>query len=160
MTEENHSADVSRRKVLLSGAGLIAISVLPFSASADDGEMADAVKKLFGDRKASEAKVALKLPALAESGNSVPLSVTVESAMAATDRVKQIAIFSSRNPRPLIAQMYFGPKAGKAAFDTNIRLSGTQDVVVIAEMADGSLYSAKKLVKVTVGACDTLQIRY
>lgn len=41
-----------------------------------------------------------------------------------------------------------------------MRLSGTQDVITIAELADGTLWQAQVRVLVTVGACDTLSIRY
>jgi sulfur-oxidizing protein SoxY len=56
--------------------------------------------------------------------------------------------------------MLFGPGAGKADFTTNMRLSGTQDVIVIAEMADKSLWKSETRVTVTIGACDALQSRY
>ncbi len=34
-----------------------------------------------------------------------------------------------------------------------MRLAGTQNVVAVAEMSDGSLYLARKEVKVTIGGC-------
>jgi sulfur-oxidizing protein SoxY len=41
----------------------------------------------------------------------------------------------------------------KAAAQFRMRLAQTQNVVLVAEMADGSLYTAKKEVKVTIGGC-------
>ena len=37
--------------------------------------------------------------------------------------------------------------------DTRIRLAGTQDVIAIAKMEDGSFARASKTVKVTIGGC-------
>jgi sulfur-oxidizing protein SoxY len=36
---------------------------------------------------------------------------------------------------------------------TRIRLAGTQDVVALAKMADGSIKQAQATVKVTIGGC-------
>jgi sulfur-oxidizing protein SoxY len=141
-------------------AGLLAIAVAPRPAFATDADVAAAIKKQFGERVAQIGKVAVKLPGLAESGNLVPIAVSVDSPMSATDRVARVCIFADRNPRPLIAEMLFGPSAGKADFSTNMRLSGTQDVIVIAEMTDKSLWKSETRVTVTVGACDALQSRY
>ena len=54
-------------------------------------------------------RVRLSLPALAESGNSVRLKVEVESPMTAAAYVRQIHIFSEKNPRPLIAPFLSRP---------------------------------------------------
>ena len=74
--------------------------------------------------------------------------------------VQRACILANRNPRPLIATVLFGPGAGSAAFTTNIRLNGTQDVIAVAEFSDHSLWRAQARVLVTVGACDALQTRY
>ena len=150
-------AIVTRRTTL---AGLLAITVAPMPAFAADADTAEAIKKQFGERVAQLGKVAVKLPGLAETGNLVPIAVSVDSPMSESDRVARVCIFADRNPRPLIAEMLFGPNAGKAEFSTNLRLSGTQDVIVIAEMADKSLWKSETRVTVTVGACDALQSRY
>ena len=105
-------------------------------------------------------RVTLKLPALAESGNSVPLTLDIDSPMSGQDRVMRASIFASRNPRPLVATALFGPHAGTPSFSTNIRLSGTQDVIAIAEMSDQTLWTSQVRVLVTVGACDVLQMRF
>jgi len=43
--------------------------------------------------------------------------------------------------------------AGAQSASTRIRLAGTQDVVAIAKMSDGSFKRAAKTVKVTIGGC-------
>jgi len=149
---------LTRRSVLAGlGAGL-ALVAMPVRA--DDASVAEAIKTAFGDAPRTDGRITMTLPPLAESGNTVPLTVSIDSPMTETDAVKRVLVFANRNPRPLIATMAFGPKAAKAEFSTNIRLSGTQDVITIAEMTDGSIYQAQVRVLVTVGACDTLKIRF
>jgi sulfur-oxidizing protein SoxY len=152
---------LTRRETLAGlGAGFLLIATTPLESFAGDADTAAAIKQQFGDVKPQTGRVTLKLPALAESGNSVPLSCTVDSPMTAADYVKRVVVFANRNPRPLIAAMFFAPGSGKASFSTNMRLSGTQSVIAIAEMADKSLWQGQMQVVVTVGACDTLQSRY
>lgn len=152
---------LSRRSALVGlGASFCLLAAAPLRAFAADADTEAEIKQQFGDAVAKDGRVTLKLPALAETGNSVPIQVTVDSPMTDADRVRRVCIFANRNPRPLIATMLFGPKAGKAVFNTNMRLSGTQDVIAIAEMQDKSLWKTQTRVMVTVGACDTLQSRY
>jgi sulfur-oxidizing protein SoxY len=152
---------LSRRHTLIGiGATFLLIATGPSASFAADADTAEAIKQQFGAAVPKTGRVTLKLPTLAETGNSVPITCTIDSPMTDTDRVARVSIFANRNPRPLVATMLFGPKAGKAVFSTNMRLSGTQSVIAIAEMADQSLWQAQMQVVVTVGACDTLQSRY
>ena len=98
-------------------------------------------------------RVRLSLPALAESGNSVRLKVEVESPMTTAAYVRQIHIFSEKNPRPLIARFSLGPRAGRAEVNTRIRLAGTQRVLALAVMSDGSAWLDTAEVAVTAAAC-------
>jgi len=45
------------------------------------------------------------------------------------------------------------PLNGKGYFATRIKLSGTQDVVALVELSDGTFIKAAKSVKVTIGGC-------
>jgi sulfur-oxidizing protein SoxY len=151
---------MNRRDALTALGGATLITLLPVTGFAGDPDVTDAIKSVFGSKPMRNGRVTLKLPKLAETGNSVPLTLSVHSPMSAHDRVLRACIFANRNPRPLIATMTFGPHAGSASFTTNIRLSGTQDVIGIAEMNDHSLWRTQARVLVTVGACDALQTRY
>jgi sulfur-oxidizing protein SoxY len=150
----------SRREALLAISGGMLLSIVPLPVVASDEETASAIQQVYGYRALTPGRITLKLPPLAESGNSVPLSLTVDSPMSQQDRVLRASIFANRNPRPLIATVAFGPKSGAATLSTNIRLNGTQDVIAIAEMSDRSLWSAQVRVLVTYGACDIMQTRY
>jgi sulfur-oxidizing protein SoxY len=142
------------------GSGLVLIALSPVRSQANDAETVSAIRELFGDARPQTGRITLSLPSLAESGNSVPLTVSIDSPMTESDHVRRVCLFANRNPRPLIATMIFGPNAGKAAFSTNMRLSGTQDVIAMAQMSDGALWTEQARVMVTIGACDSLQMRY
>jgi sulfur-oxidizing protein SoxY len=151
---------LSRREAMLAIGGGILLSIAPLPVPAADADTAAAIKQVYGDRALNRGRITLQLPALAETGNSVPLTMIVDSPMTGRDRVLRASVFANRNPRPLVATMIFGTRAGTATFSTNMRLSGTQDVIGIAEMSDHSLWIAQSRVLVTVGACDALQMRY
>jgi len=57
------------------------------------------------------------------------------------------------NPTPGVATFNFGPLAASQFASTRIRLAGTQDVVAVAKMPDGSFVQASQEVKVTIGGC-------
>jgi sulfur-oxidizing protein SoxY len=151
---------MNRRDAMFMIGGRLTIALLLRPALGVQRDVHMAIQSVFGDRPLLRGRVMLELPKLAESGNSVPLKMSVESAMSRTDRVIRACIFSNRNPRPLIATILFGPNAGTAAFSTNVRLSSTQDVIAVAEMSDHSLWTSQARVLVTIGACDALQTRY
>jgi sulfur-oxidizing protein SoxY len=155
------SRQLSRRVAMTRlGAGCAVIALSPRRARAGEAETLSAIRDIFGDAKPKTGRITLELPPLAESGNSVPLKVSVESPMTEADHVRRVCIFANRNPRPLIATVIFSPQAGKAAFSTTLRLSETQDVIAMAELSDGTIWTEQARVMVTVGACDTLQSRY
>ncbi len=156
----DESCRLSRREALLAIGGGILLSIAPLPVPAADADTAAAIKQVYGDRAPNRGRITLQLPALAETGNSVPLTMIIDSPMTGRDRVLRASVFANRNPRPLIATMIFGARAGTPTFSTNMRLSGTQDVIGIAEMSDHSLWIAQSRVLVTVGACDALQMRY
>jgi sulfur-oxidizing protein SoxY len=97
--------------------------------------------------------VTLRLPKIAETGNSVPLTVTVESPMTPDDHVLRLHIFIEGNPEPVAATYHFGARAGKAEMSTRIRLARSQTVLALAEMSDGSVRSGTASILVTLGAC-------
>jgi sulfur-oxidizing protein SoxY len=148
---------VSRRKFLLAagsaaaGLGLAVIRVE--SARATPAEMRDAIRQVVGSTAVTKGRVKLELPPLSENGNTVPLTVEVESPMTAADHAKAIHIFTELNPLPNVLSVHFGPRSGRARVSTRIRLANTQTVVAIAELSDGSFWSASASVVVTLAAC-------
>ena len=154
MTHTNPHID--RRTVLRTGSALIGLTALPPLAWSSEPEMKAAIHEMFGDRDINDGRVTLKIPPLSENGYSVTLDVEADSPMTSNDYVKKIAIFSERNPIPLIAVYHFTPFSGRAYVGSKIRLGGTQSVHAIAEMSDGSLWSASAKTFVTLAACVVL----
>jgi sulfur-oxidizing protein SoxY len=122
-------------------------------ANATPDAMAAAIREIIGEANVREGKVKLDLPPLIENGNAVSLTVSVESPMTDADHVTSIYVFNEKNPQPNVANFHFGPRAGKARISTRMRLADTQHVVAIAQMNDGSFWSARAHVIVTLPAC-------
>ena len=83
----------------------------------------------------------------------MPLTVEVESPMTEDDYVKAVHLFADGNPVPTVAKMNFTPRSGEAVASTRIRLAKTQKIHAVAEMSDGSFFTAAQEVKVTIGGC-------
>ena len=126
----------------------------------EDIDSADAINEVLQacaevlDGKTPQAgRITLELPQIAENGNTVPISVEVDSPMTEQDYCKAVHLFADKNPLPDVASINFTPVCGKAKASTRMRLAKTQNVVAVAEMSDGSVYTAKAEVKVTIGGC-------
>ncbi len=149
-----HGSGLSRRTALKAGALAALASVLAGRmAFADANAVAAELKKLYGDKPMAEGKIKLDVPEIAENGMVVPINVEVESPMTEADYVKSVHIYAAGNPLPGVVSYTFTPACGKAAASTRMRLAQTQDVICVAEMSDGKLYTAKANVKVTIGGC-------
>jgi sulfur-oxidizing protein SoxY len=118
----------------------------------------DAARKLLGDlvKVAPKAgKVKIDAPEIAENGNAVPVTVTVDSPMSPADHVRAIHVIADRNPQPGVASFMLGPDNGKAEVQLRMRLAESQTLIVVAELSDGTAWTATREVKVTVGGCST-----
>lgn len=149
----------ARRGVLAALAGTAVAAALPVRvlAQASQGPHVDPSDPVAGGftrgAPVSPGRVRLELPVLADNGNSVPLKITVQSPMTETDHVKAIQLISERNPVRDMAVFRLGPRAGRAEIASRVRLAGSQRVVAIAEMSDGSFWSDAAEIVVTLSAC-------
>jgi sulfur-oxidizing protein SoxY len=107
-------------------------------------------REVFGERTAKTGKIAMQLSPIAENGNSVPITLTVDEV---PGQVRRIVLLATGNPFPLAAEYRFGPRAAKPEISTRIRLARSQIVTAVAELADGSLWSTSVDITVTAGAC-------
>jgi sulfur-oxidizing protein SoxY len=145
---------MGRREGLALAAGLIGLSLVGRSAAASmEGPTRAAVDRVLAGRTPQEAGVTLRLPAIAENGNTVPMTVVVDSPMTDADHIKAIHVFADKNPTPEVASFHLTPAMGRAQVDTRIRLGVTQDVIAIAETSGGQLLIGRAEVKVTIGGC-------
>lgn len=143
------------RRLALRFAAVAAFAAVlaPRLAAATEEAVAAELDKLYGGKAMAEGRIKLDLPEIAENGLVVPINIAVDSPMSETDYVKAVHVFADGNPLPQVVTYHFTPACGEAAASTRMRLAQTQNVVAVAEMADGSLYTAKAQVKVTIGGC-------
>ena len=148
----------TRRQILISALALIGgtgmsllLAIKPTWAT--PAMMRAAIRKVIGEAPLRKGKVRLDLPPLIENGNTVPMTVSVDSPMTEADYVKAIHVFNEKNPQPNVLSIRLGPRAGKAAISSRIRLADSQTVTAIAERSDGSFWSDEADVVVTLAAC-------
>lgn len=149
------------RRQFASGAGALGLS-LATRAQAQDAAAApqpppplwqQEVDKILKGAKPVQGKIIVDIPEIAENGNTVPFSLSMESPMTEANHVRALHVIAAGNPQPGIAIFRFTPDSGKAAVSSRMRLARTQDVIVIAELSSGSFVMAKRAVKVTIGGC-------
>ncbi|QQS14668.1 MAG: thiosulfate oxidation carrier protein SoxY [Rhodospirillales bacterium] len=152
----NTATNPGRRRVIVgalgAGAAATLAAILPVAAGATP-ESAKALLQTLAKGDPKEGRIAIRAPEIAENGNAVPVTVSVESPMTEKDHVKAIHIVADGNPNPGVASFNLTPLAGKAEVQLRVRMATTQKVVVVAEMSDGSLWTAAREVKVTIGGC-------
>ncbi len=136
--------ELTRRGIMAMGAGVAAATLLP--ALPARAAVEDAIADFTGGAPVGEGGITLDTPEIAENGNTVPVSVSAPGAVS-------IMLLAAGNPSPDVATFNFGPLAANQSASTRIRLAGTQDVLAIAKMADGSFVQARNEVKVTIGGC-------
>jgi sulfur-oxidizing protein SoxY len=148
----------SRREFLRAAGGIAAgvglgavVAVRP--ARATPAETQEAIRKVVGSARVAPGKVKLEIPPLIENGNTVPVTISVESPMTEADHVKAIHVFTEKNPQPNVVAFHLGPRAGRARVATRIRLANSQTVVAICELSNGAFWSDSAEVVVTLAAC-------
>jgi sulfur-oxidizing protein SoxY len=144
---------INRRQALAVGAGAVVLASglsVPAFAKNDSAEL---IEKFTGGKKPADGKIKLDLPEIAENGNTVPMTVSVESPMTEQSYVQEVLVVTDENPRAGVATFHFTPQSGVAEANVRIRLAQTQNVIAIAKMNDGSLFTTSKQVKVTIGGC-------
>ena len=141
----------TRRELLALGIASLVV-VRPAAAQASPS-LQLALSTWAGKSPIQAGKVLLDVAPLVENGNTVPIKISVQSAMTAADHVAEIAVFNERNPQRDVARFRLGPRSGRAEVSTRIRLATSQQLVALARMADGSVWSHSVDVIVTLAAC-------
>ena len=147
------------RRSLLKGGGALAALVLggllrPLQALAAEWsqaafearDLAGALKGLGASGAVESKDLVLIAPTIAENGAVVPVSV-----ISNIPNTTQISILVDKNPFPAAASFEF---ANGALPEVAVRLKFGETATVRAiARADGKVYTAQKLVKVTAGGC-------
>jgi sulfur-oxidizing protein SoxY len=149
------NAQMKRRMFLSAAGATLAGAVLPARAQRfqPSQDITPLLARLTGGVAPERSGVQIELPQIAENGNSVPMRIRVTSPMSPEDHVKAIYIIAERNPRPLVATFHLGPHSGRAEISTRVRLAGTQQVVVLAELTGNRFRIGPVDVLVTSAAC-------
>ena len=143
-----------RRTLVLAGGATLALGVRPAHAATLAPALVQAVQAWAGAAASPQTgRVRLEIAPLVENGNAVPIVVKVESPMTATDHVREIAVFTEKNPQLDVVRFHVGPGNGRAEVATRIRLATSQNVVALARMGDGSVWQHAVAVLVTLAAC-------
>ena len=152
-----NSKKSSRRQFLGLAGGAAVMGAVPIvtvrPAQATPATLASAIRNVVGTAVVQTGRVKIDVPPLVENGNTVAMSVAVESPMTAADHVKVVHVFNEKNPQPNVGNFYLGPRAGRAQISTRIRLADSQKIVAIARLSDDTFWSASVDVVVTLAAC-------
>jgi sulfur-oxidizing protein SoxY len=146
------------RRAFVLGAGAVAAlaPLLAGRVAAQEAAPAwrEALKKILGDAQpTTNGKLSFDLPEIAENGNMVPFTISVESPMTEKDHVKAIHILATENPQPSVASFRFTPLSGRASVASRMRLARTQEVIGLAELGDGRFFMTRRSVRVTISGC-------
>ena len=135
----------SRRDIIRIGLGAVAAAgLMPMVGRA--AALDQALGAYTGGADVMDGGVDITAPEIAENGNTVPIQVSAPGAA-------MIAIFAEGNPEAEVATFMFGPLAAAQTASTRIRLAKTQNVIAVAQMADGTFHRTTATVKVTIGGC-------
>ncbi|MFZ5690965.1 MAG: SoxY-related AACIE arm protein [Pseudomonadota bacterium] len=149
MTERPLLPGTTRRLFLAGTAALLVVR----PAGATPETMAAAIRQVTGGKPVTPGRVKLSIPPLVENGNAVAVTISADSPMTERDHVTGIHLFTEKNPQPNVIGVRLGARAGKAEISTRIRLADTQQVVALCEMSDGTFWSDKADVILTLSAC-------
>ncbi len=137
---------LTRRELCRLGVATVTLSVIGLPALAASEATQAAIDAFTGGTAPQEGGIDVGAPEIAENGNTVPSEVSADGA-------SEIIILADGNPNPGVATFKFGPLSGESLASTRIRLAGTQDIIAVAKMGDGSFRMAARTVKVTIGGC-------
>ena len=95
---------------------------------------------------ATSDDIEIKVPEIAENGALVPVEATSK-----IPNTTSIAIFSDKNPNPMIAEFNF-LNGAEPFISVRIKMAETAPVRIMVK-ADGKVYTNSRDVKVTAGGC-------
>ena len=110
MERKADKTSTRRRFLAVAGGAIGALGASQFlvvrPAKATPASMAAAIREAIGEAQVRPGKIKLDLPPLVENGNTVPLTVIVDSPMTAANYVKRLHIFNEKNPQPQVATFF------------------------------------------------------
>ena len=148
---------MERRKFL--GLGLAAIALVPAGLSAKDfradkpttwkaKSVDEAIKALYGDIKAEESGLSIKVPKIASNGGAIPVG------MKSDVQLKSLALFQDSNPEAAVAVFTIPADVKKVNYMTKIKMAKTGSITLVGEGTDGKFYKVNKSLQVALGGCE------
>lgn len=132
------------------------LATLPWWFAALDAAAQAAVAPLDARVKSVPAVrggLSLDIPALAETGTSVPVVLFVDKSALGSRTVTRLGVIAPENPRPVALEIELGPVLAQPRLTTAIRLAAKQRVIGVALLSDGTLWQHAVEVELTGTAC-------
>ena len=143
---------VTRRQLMRNGTALGAW-LLVGQAHATPQSMKEAIAAFTNNAPVQRGLIKLDIAELIDNGNTVPVSISVDSPMTPQQHVVAIALVSEKNPESDTFVARMNHLSGRAALSTRIRLANSQTLIAVAKMNDGSCWMHSAEVIVTIAAC-------
>jgi len=123
-------------------------SVRTSVASNGGAALPEALKTLFGNRSIQETDefVKLKIPIIIHHGDIMDISIITTAPP--SKQIRQLYVIADTNREPLAAKFTFAPETSLMFVRIRIGLERTSDVRGIVELSDGTLWMARRSVKV------------
>lgn len=140
---------IGRRETLalFGGGTVLAFGLSSRPADATAAAVAEAIEKIADGETVETGRVVVTVPALPANGRAVPVDIEVAGD---PGDVEALHLWADGNADPAIATFRFSDLAKTARVATRLRLAGDQNLVALAEMRDGRLFTASTRVRVAV----------
>lgn len=146
-------ASRARRRWLQGVGALALVRFVPVRAADRDLIDVPALASFLGNRSPRWERMRLELPRLADNGQTVPMKIVVDGPFAPGPFVREIRLYSQRNPVPEMATFEFPVPIERVEVESRVRLAGSQRIVAVAAMSDNTVLAAGADVVVTIDAC-------
>ena len=131
---------------------LAATSLVASSAWAQDGAAPEsALAQMLRQTNWSSDGISLVIPALADTGNAVPLETLVLAPPGL--KLSKLEIILPENPNPTALTLEWPQPTERFNFSTRLRLAGSQSVWVVVTYNDGSQRARSAATVITSTAC-------
>ena len=131
---------------------LAATSLVASSAWAQDGAAPEsALAQTLRQKNWPSDGIVLVLPALADTGNAVPLETRIQAPQGL--KLSKLEIILPENPNPVALTLQWPVPTERFVLSTRLRLAASQSVWVVVSYSDGSQRARSAATVITSTAC-------
>jgi sulfur-oxidizing protein SoxY len=138
------------KRSLLKGIAVL-LATPYFKGSWASSSDTDYTQKNLQSLSIKKEGVNIDLPPLADTGNSIPMSIQIQAP--AQSLIQSFEIIAPENPNPMVMQITLPKPQSNYRLSTRIRLALSQDVWVIVQLDNGSKIGQSLHCVVTLNAC-------